>query len=26
MALWSREKVARLAKGFLWRRKNCFVV
>lgn len=26
MAVWSREKFARLAKGFLGRRKNCFVV
>ena len=26
MAVWSREKFARLSKGFLGRRKNCFVV
>lgn len=26
MAIWSREKFAKLSKGFLGRRKNCFVV
>jgi len=26
MAIWSRHKVNKLSKGFLWRRKNCFVV
>lgn len=26
MAVWSREKVSRLSKGFLGRRKNCFTI